>query len=232
MKRLLLLSLMLACLAPLAHAQDARPDEPDTLADRQIRLITPEGDVTIRINPGGEIVVEQGGSSTVLRMEPGWAEDLRLGLDGELERFKEEHARIAPRVRAFFAPGDSSRVRGFKAFGPDRDFFLDGPLGMLKGPWMGEDHREVMEMERAAHELARQARRAEGAERARLERELQDKLNQIFDKKQELRRERVTELEQQLREEQARLDERSRTRDEIVERRQRELLGEPDRLDW
>ena len=91
----------------------------------------------------------------------------------------------------------------------------------------GERAGELMRMEQETHRLARQVRRAEGAERAELERELRERLAELLE-----RQERVEALERTLDEERETLRERRRNRDEILERRLRDLLGEGDVLDW
>ena len=94
----------------------------------------------------------------------------------------------------------------------------------------GDD--ELREMEREAHALARDARRAEGAERDRLEGELQDKLEAIFDYKMEKRAEQIDELREEMEEQRARIEERRQAREDIIERRKRQLLGERDIFVW
>jgi hypothetical protein len=87
--------------------------------------------------------------------------------------------------------------------------------------------------------LARQLRRAEGADRDRLTRELRETLERTFDLKQQARREQVEamredaeRLRSDLAELEEELSERDAVRDEIIERRQQDLLGERDELDW
>jgi hypothetical protein len=96
----------------------------------------------------------------------------------------------------------------------------------------GMSNRELMTMERKINELARQARRAEGEERAELEGELDDLLAEAFDLKHETTRKEATRLEEKLSEIRSRVSERQSSRAEIIARRKKQLMGERDTLDW
>lgn len=95
-----------------------------------------------------------------------------------------------------------------------------------------ETHRALMEKEREAQRLAREARRAEGAERERLEQALRDHLEALFTDKLHAEREAVERHDRRLQERRERLQQREAARREVIERRMRELLGERDVLDW
>lgn len=118
---------------------------------------------------------------------------------------------------------------------------LERDLAPLLEAWDGphvffgdrmREHAEVADQEHEARELAREARQAEGAERRRLEEELRAKLGTIFDRKMELRQERIERLEREVQEQRSAFETRARARAEIIDRRLRELLGEEDVLDW
>lgn len=123
---------------------------------------------------------------------------------------------------------------------------LDDMLSGMDGVWvdrLGDDFRvelgasmkersELMRMETESQRLARRARRAEGQEKADLERELEEQLNEIFDRKQALQEERIERLRDEMDKALDRHNERDQHREEIVERRLRQLLGREDRLDW
>ncbi|GAB5517804.1 MAG: hypothetical protein RhofKO_00550 [Rhodothermales bacterium] len=98
--------------------------------------------------------------------------------------------------------------------------------GMLKG------RMEIMKLEREAMELAQQARRASGDERAQLEADLDAQLDAIFERKMELRQAEIDTLEKRLTEERAAYQKRTAERKRMIERRKKELLGERDDLDW
>lgn len=100
------------------------------------------------------------------------------------------------------------------------------------GIMMGATSPEMAEKERESRELARRAREATGSERAQLDRELETLLNDIFEMKLEVRRERVGRLQDRLAEQQDALAERENDQAEIVERRKAELLGQNSRYDW
>ncbi len=91
---------------------------------------------------------------------------------------------------------------------------------------------EIMKMEMESQRLARSARRADADERAQLEQELQEKLDEIFDRKQELREKRIEELRASLNKALDQQNERDQSRKEIIERRLRELLGQHNKYDW
>lgn len=94
-------------------------------------------------------------------------------------------------------------------------------------------HRsEVMRMEMESRRLAQRARRAEGEERTRLESELEEKLQEIFARKQALREEQIDQLREEMNEALDKHNERSQNRQEIIERRLNQLLGKSTRYDW
>jgi hypothetical protein len=131
----------------------------------------------------------------------------------------------------------------------------DGPFGYLFGEFDDEDHmlflpdldididiprmdmwqfrdEEVRKLERKSRDLARDVRKAEGADKEQLEQELDDVLKEIFDRKQELRKERIEKLEERLEKSRQRYETRMSERERIIENRKNELLGEPDYLEW
>ena len=108
---------------------------------------------------------------------------------------------------------------------------LGDDFGVEMGVSMKE-RSEVMQMERESRRLAQRARRAEGEERARLEGELEEKLQEVFDRKQALHEERIDQLRGDLDEHLDKHNERSQNRKEIIERRMRQLLGKEDKYDW
>lgn len=117
----------------------------------------------------------------------------------------------------------------------DLDLHFREPLRFWsfgESPLLVQERMKVVEMERESRELARKARRAEGAERSELEAQLRDKLEEIFEVKLELRRERIDALEEKLRSEREKLRAREEARERLIERRRSELLGEDDALEW
>lgn len=98
--------------------------------------------------------------------------------------------------------------------------------------WDWDEQAGVVRMEQETHRLAREVRQAEGVERRRMERELREQLDALLDRKLELREERIERLREEAEEQREQLRERRARRDEIIERRLRELLGEDDLLDW
>ncbi|GEM_PF-4665007 len=109
---------------------------------------------------------------------------------------------------------------------PDYMRYLDRPR------IRGMESRKIAGLERESRQLAREARRAEGAERRQLEAQLRSKLEEIFTEKLEVRRKHIQRLEERLQEQRSQLQEREQKRNEIIDRRYRQLLGEDDALDW
>jgi hypothetical protein len=89
--------------------------------------------------------------------------------------------------------------------------------------------RNEQHMELETHQLAARIRALqEGAERTALMKELEARLNEIFDLKQRNRRQEIEQLEARLEELYRRLEEREDMRQRVIERRIGELLY-PDR---
>lgn len=119
-----------------------------------------------------------------------------------------------------FGPG---KFKGF-SHGPHHDFHREI-----------RHHRmdpEVRKMEREARDLARRARTTEGAERAELERELDTKLNEIFDRKLEHQNESVKKAEERVERLKEQTAMRESARDDIIRNRKEELLGKERYLEW
>lgn len=121
---------------------------------------------------------------------------------------------------------------------PDANGFAFGPNFMHLEGMMGassETRREMIELERRSVEIASQLREEHDASR---ERELDDVLNQLFELRGQARAERAShmeeqaeELRQEARELRESLNERNRDRNDLIEERKRELLGERG-SDW
>lgn len=91
---------------------------------------------------------------------------------------------------------------------------------------------KISEMEMKSHKLARKIRNAEDSDKAELETELDELLDQIFDEKLEVQQERVNNMTEELQKLRGRVDERRSSRQEIIRRRLSELLGSRDAFDW
>jgi len=88
-------------------------------------------------------------------------------------------------------------------------------------------------MEHETYKLASEIRQERNEDlRAQMTDRLRARLHEIFDLKQDNRRREINELEQRLDEPQDNLAERERRRDDIVERRLRQLLGEDGPDNW
>ena len=201
---------------------------------------------TIWVEDGKTIVVmgDEGRRITIRSTDDEGA-SVFFDSDGrDFPRFFEGHPRSfrfrsgTPRILEFnddFFDGDDHGVA-----------VLSDYLGGLNNVWVdgfGDDIRvgvgesmkgrsEVMRMEMESRRLAQRARRAEGEERARLEGELEEKLQEIFERKQTLRQERIDRLRDDLDELLDAHNERDQNRGEIIERRLNELLGKTSKYDW
>ncbi|WP_412060152.1 hypothetical protein [Rubrivirga sp. IMCC45206] len=106
---------------------------------------------------------------------------------------------------------------------------------MIGGPSASPETRARMrELDMRARALAREARDAEGADRTRLERELDTVLGELFDVRGQARAERAEALREQAAEMRAEADamdaataERAARRAALIEARRAELLGAP-----
>ncbi|MBL7979910.1 MAG: hypothetical protein JNN12_16350 [Bacteroidetes Order II. Incertae sedis bacterium] len=152
---------------------------------------------------------------------------------------KEEEIEEMPRFRTF--RWDSSEpFRQFRMAMPKSELFLrESPLGDVMEDvrvnieeLRGSEFAELARMEREARDLSRQIKNAKNSEKAGLERELEAKLNEIFDKKIEARRKKVARLEEELNAQRDQLRTRERAKREMIERRKQELLRGNDPLSW
>ncbi|MEP0546524.1 MAG: hypothetical protein ABJF88_06305 [Rhodothermales bacterium] len=247
--------------APVATAQDLTVERDGT----EVTITRPDGTVErftvaedaplrVRVKDGPLLVEREGEAGPHRRFEMQHDDD---GPNVWFERDGE-----GPRAFAFRTKPDGAMVE-FDDFDFEADVDsalhrmlrfrgVPGDVGMAFGeeglmPWPGfggrgiepETRRGIADGERESRDLARQLRRAEGAERERLTRELRATLEQTFDLKQQARREQIEHLQQSeerlqsdLAERNEALAERERARREIIERRERDLLGEGDELDW
>jgi hypothetical protein len=149
----------------------------------------------------------------------------RDGTGGNALGFGDEDG--APR-RFLFKDGGSGFSVG------DIDFEFDDLASFGTNEIMGflASSPEIMKKEQESRRLARRIGEADASERANLERKLDTLLNEIFDAKMDLRRQRVDKLAEKLQKEQDALDARLADREDIVARRKAELLGNDDRFDW
>lgn len=243
--RITTLCLSAALLAPAVAAQDVTVERDGgevtiTRPDGTVERFTIDEEAALRVrSKDGPLVVER---------EDGPAHGHRFGFQGDGD---------GPRAFAFHLRPEDGPFR-FEDFDLDVDadsmlhralHFRHGPggfeferEGFLPWPGFGQrgvepaTRREIAEGERQSRRLARHLRRADGAGLAR---ELRETLERTFDLKQQARRERADALREdavRLREDLAELEqelsEREAARDEIIERRQQELLGEGDELAW
>ncbi len=91
---------------------------------------------------------------------------------------------------------------------------------------------EIRQLEMKSHELARSYRSATETERASLADDLRRILEKIFDLKEKSMNERLERMTKELGQLTLRVEERHLSREDIVSRRNRELIGEKDALAW
>lgn len=135
-----------------------------------------------------------------------------------------------------WAPGDLATDLAFDAERlqnvVERGLLREGfPMAGAPRFAFGRDE-ELRSMEREIRELVLRIRRSDDADRAQLQAELDAKLAEAFDYKQEAGRREAEEMAQRLEDLRGRLAEREAARAEVIARRKRELLGERDALDW
>lgn len=236
MTRILTLVLAAGLLATVAHAQERDLTAP---AEGEVKVVLPDG--TIEIVPIG--------SNAAVRI---------LVRNGDVTIDQDPVARSRGDARVFVSRApfmdrepdlDGIDVRldtlfaGIPAEVQDRLLRLNLPRIRVEREVSNETRRALADVERDSRRLALRLRQAEredaAADAERLRSELRETLEAAFDLHQQARQERL----ETLRERQARLadeaaaleaelQERQRDRDAIIDRRQRELLGERDGLDW
>lgn len=224
-------------LAPPAVAQMDDSEDVQIRAERVVIEVDGDGRVLLDGQP-----MSDDNGAVMLRVSPANGE-VEIEVVGPRRRHMVFHGAPArDQDRVVFRRGDRGGHPHFENFDfefemphiPDVAPLLERFRHELGDPLREsiEEHREVADLERESRELARSARRADGAERSELEAELRTQLNAIFDKKLELRRNRVATLEEKLEDERRQLERRQASRDDIIERRLRSLMGEDDILDW
>lgn len=92
--------------------------------------------------------------------------------------------------------------------------------------------KEMRRLEQECGELAERARRASVEDRDRAVKQLAESLGKLFDLREENRMRDVVELKRRVEALEKELANRKANREEIVEQRKREMLGEKGKLDW
>ena len=115
----------------------------------------------------------------------------------------------------------------FRGHGPGVD--LHGKLDKL--PVLHRDS-ELRRLEQEARTLARKARESSDNEKAELEKELDQKLNEIFNYKLRREEEAIERAENRVAKLKERHTRRESARDEIIESRKDEMLGRNRYLEW
>ncbi|RLD17464.1 MAG: hypothetical protein DRI33_05030 [Caldiserica bacterium] len=97
---------------------------------------------------------------------------------------------------------------------------------------MVETSKRINELDLQTEILGIQYFHADAQERTKIKKELQSKLEMLFDLKEKERRSEVEMLERELAELKASLEVRKRNKADIILRRLSELIGKDDYLDW
>ncbi|MBO6575295.1 MAG: hypothetical protein JJ896_07770 [Rhodothermales bacterium] len=233
MKRLVTGLMALALFAMVAPESRAQED------DKTIRIEIRDG----RILVNGKDVDRAEGNRLTITGDDGEEVSVLLGdnghsvwvgnMDGPLRAFD----RL--RDNAFFSDDAEPFVWEGFGQGPRRAYSINGDLlrgsrelAELAGRLSFEMDPELRSMERRIQELAREVRRAAEADRAELEAELDELLAEAFEAKMAREQEQAQRMSERLGELEARMAERREAREEIIQRRKRQLLGERDLLDW
>lgn len=116
---------------------------------------------------------------------------------------------------------------GRHGHGPRFDFHANmlGPKGM-------RGDSVLRKLERESRRIAKKARSAEGSEKDDLEKELDQKLNEIFDYKLERQEKAIGRAEKHLSKLKERRSKRASAKDDIIQNRKDELLGNARYLEW
>lgn len=222
-------------------------------AAAQVHVESEDGRVVVRVEDG-TVVIEEGDPEAPrvrrfsLRDGGPWPDDqgprrraLRFHTDSLGFDFDFHGLEHLPDLAGLAELEALEHLRGF-------EFDLDlpgvfalgaaGPFGEFRGA-SPETRRELLDGERALRDLAREARRADGAERQRLERQLDQQLEEQFARRQEARREalearrerlerqreQLEALRRELREQEDELKARDAKRRDVIRERRQELLG-------
>lgn len=194
------------------------------------------------------------GKETTPEQRKKWARQLELARE-ELkfarsalkpqERPKEHQERLMARLRDLEAklknagPEDQKEIMG--QIEKIREDLKRGDMqyGPKMGPPMDPEtlrlHGEIKELEMQTHGLGMKLRSlpAESKEdRAELQSKLKESVTKLFDLREQARVKEVESLKKRLEELTLMLEKRKANRDQIIERRIRQLSGELDELDW
>ena len=97
---------------------------------------------------------------------------------------------------------------------------------------MQERENKIFEAEVEVEALAAKHKNTNEKEQRKIKQELKKELNNLFDLKEERRKQEVEELQKELSELKKSLEVRLRNKDKIIERRMQELLEEDQYLEW
>ncbi len=242
------LAVLLGCAAaPGAYAQPG----PDSVVTKRTVVVVNDGRVTINgkeVDPlpfddqwGDSVHVMVNSGRVIINGKevrpPDGSFAFRFegeGLDSLQRELREFRTHRLPRLRKEFErrfafPDEAAEQRDLRFMGP---FFPGDEEDVIIRRYNARHDGELFRMEQETRDLARQAREADGSERRRLEEELQKKLETLFERKQEIRREALDRREEELQEERRTLDARERNRNKIVQERLRDLLGENKEMEW
>lgn len=95
-----------------------------------------------------------------------------------------------------------------------------------------ERMKKITELEIETESLGLEYKKADKAEREKIKQNLQNKLSELFELREENRKEEVKDLEGRLSELNKTLDERRKNKDKIIENRLLDLTGEDETTEW
>jgi len=119
------------------------------------------------------------------------------------------------------------------------NFLRESQYKNMKLPFMVKREKAIYERERKIFEaevkteaLAVKYEQVKESEKTKIKKDLRRELNNLFNQKEERRREEVEQLEKELRELKKSLSARQKNKKDIIERRLQELLDEDQYLEW
>ncbi len=109
---------------------------------------------------------------------------------------------------------------------------MNFPFIVKREKLIQQREREIFELEVKTEALAAKFEKANKNEKENIKRKLRERLNELFDIKEENRKQEVEELQQELEELKKSLKVRLNNKNEIINRRLQELLHEDKYLEW
>jgi len=98
--------------------------------------------------------------------------------------------------------------------------------------YLSKMNDDIIELELKSEKLALEYKKTEEADKSRLKSELKNLLDDLFTRREELKKQEVEDLTKELKELKNSLELRSKNKSTIIQRRMDELLGNGDIYEW